>query len=898
MHGNTQRKTENSKLGTGNSAVFGRSRFTFLTSRMVRLEWAEDGVFEDRLTLTVSSRKTPRVDFTRTERGGTVVLKTQHLTLTHRPDGKPLSKANLTIAFKLKGRTVTWHPGQKDRLNLKGTARTLDGVNGSKEKVWVHVEKKDPKLAVLRSVKNGEWVWQGKTRNLPLCDGLISRSGWAVVDDSESVVLDPELCDWQPWVREREPGRRQDLYFLGYGHAYKDALREAALVFGRQPLPPRYALGYWYSRYWAYTDKELLQLVDDFDTMDLPLDVLVIDMDWHKPGWTGYSWDRDYFPDPKDLLRTLRKRGVKITLNLHPADGVFDFEDAFPAMLKEMGLRRKDLPDLEPVYHRLYELLGLDPKKAKRIPLDICDPNYMRAYFKCLHHPMEKDGIDFWWMDWQQGNQGSQLPNLDTLPWINELHWQDQARRRPTKRPLNFSRFGGIGAGRMPVGFSGDTLISWDSLAYQPYFTATAANVLYGYWSHDIGGHMQGDLTPELYTRWLQFGLFSSVLRTHTSKQIDFERRVFHFPHPERDVMMRVLRRRYRLVPYLYGEMRKAADSGVSLVRPLYHDWPEEENAYRCKNQFAFGDDLLVAPVIRPTEEKDEMAPVSVWLPKGDWHDTALGTNVSGGRIHERRYTVEETPVFVRPGTVVPEQGFTRRLLPGSYPELVFRIYPGAKGSCELYEDDGESTAWEKGESVRLRVEHSLRGDSRTVTLHPAKGGFKGFKAKRRVHLLLDGFAPPREVTAGKWTYDGDAATVAIDLGTVDLRKGLTLKIREAPATDRKRALGLKGLMTRLEKIRAYNCSVSSPRPLHADERLAVKAAQTGNRISRHPETFRAEMRQLRGILDRLPAALKEYEACYHDAEATEPSRQELALHRARGILATTRKQFLPGTHR
>lgn len=867
--------------------VFHHARFTVLTDRLIRMEWAEDEVFEDLLTLRVSSRLLEPVPFRSSVKGQTLTLKTGALTLVYTENGKPFSRNNLSVTLKLNGKEVKWVPGKKDTQNLKGTAKTLDGVDGSTQKHWLNLEDKDPNKPIVASSASGDWIWQGDMEPLPLCDGLISRSGWAVVDDSTSPVLDPALCEWQAFPRERNPGERRNLYFLGYGHDYKAAVRDGAKVFGEQPLPPRYALGYWYSRYWAYTDKELKQLVEDFDRMDLPLDVLVIDMDWHKLGWTGYTWDPDFFPNPKELLAWLRKRGVKITLNLHPADGVFDFEDAFPDMLKEMGLAREDLPDLEEHHHFLYDFLGLDPTKAKRLPLNINDPNYMRAYFKCLHHPQEKIGVDFWWMDWQQGRGGSQLPNLDTLPWINELHWQDQVRNSSNKRPINFSRFGGIGAGRMPVGFSGDTIVTWESLAFQPYFTSTSANVLYGYWSHDIGGHMGGELTPELYTRWLQFGMFSPILRTHTSKSIDCERRVFHFPDPERGVMMNTLRRRYELVPYLYGEMRKCAENGLSVIRPMYYETPEINEAYGCPNQYMFGDDMIVAPVIEAMDPKTETAEVKVWLPEGEWVDAARGLVLQGGGWMTVQYTLEEVPVFVRPGTVIPEQSYTPRLKSGSYPDLVFRVYAGKEGSCDVYEDDGESLAWKQDECAVIRFSHKKSRKVRTFKLIRAMGDFKGFKAKRPVTILLEGMAPPKNVEGAKWRYDGDTATLILELGNCDLNVDT-----EVVVTETVEATGLKGMMTRLEKARAYNCQVSPARPVHAEERLAVRVAQTGNRLSLNPDTFLVEWKNLHEDVLRLPKALEEYAQIYRKkSKGLEP--HALTLDRARGLVEHVVADFL-----
>ena len=869
-----------------NLVSFHHARFTLLTSRFIRMEWAEDKAFEDLHTLTVSNRATEPVPHQVTTDENKLVLTTEHLTLTYTDTGKPFDQGNLEVRFPLKDKNVRWVPGKQDNGNLKGTAKTLDGVNGRMKQTWVPIEDADPEMPILQSNKDNTWVSQGVWgTKLELCDGLISKSGWAVLDDSTACVLDPELCDWQPWVRERHPGERRDLYFLGYGHDYKAALRDASRIFGQQPLPPRYALGYWYSRYWAYTDQELKQLVEDFDTMNLPLDVLVIDMDWHKLGWTGYSWDPDFFPDPEALLKWLKDRDLKITLNLHPADGVFDFEDAFPDMLKAMGLKREDLPDLEPIYHRLYKLMGLDPKQAKRIPLDINDPNYMQAYFRCLHHPQEQAGVDFWWMDWQQGRTGSKLPNLDTLPWINELHWQDQVRNRPDQRPINFSRFGGVGAGRMPVGFSGDTIVTWDSLAYQPYFTATAANVLYGYWSHDIGGHMQGHLTPELYTRWLQFGVFSPILRTHTSKSQDAERRLFHFPDPYRSIMMRDLRRRYELVPYIYREMYKGVASGLSLVRPMYLEYPEIPAAYKCPDQYHFGDEMIVAPVVTPMDPQTESTSVKFWLPPGDWFDTARGLLLEGGKWVRAPYALSEVPIFVRPGTVIPEQHFTRRLKTGSFAEPVFRIFPGDQGSGILYEDDGISTAYQGGQRAELTLSHERKGDLRLIRLEMTRGQtqpkVKGFKKKRRVQVILEGVAPPQEMIGAKWHYDGNQAALHLDLGVIDVTLPHEIRLREAEPDHNMMAMGLKGLMTRLERIRELNCLVSPARPVHAEERLAVRLAQTGNRIGMRPETFADEVSALHETLPRLPGVLRAYAKAFAEDKQDPDCPQAVTLQQA-----------------
>ncbi len=888
-----------------NVVYFGHARFTFLTECMVRLEWAEDKRFEDRPTFAAANRRTPPVRFTREEKGTALTLHTARLTLRYRETGRPFNRRNLSAVFKLNGKTVEWRYGQKDRGNLLGTCKTLDGVDGGMVDKWVPYRERDPAKPVLRQSGNDEVrVYQGDKVPLPLGSGLLSRDGWTFVDDAKNVVLDAEACDWQPWPVERPEGVRRDGYLLAHGRDYKAALRDASLVFGAQPLPPRFALGYWYSRYWAYTDKEIEALVRQFDRYQVPLDVMVIDMDWHKLGWTGYTWDEDFFPDPREFLAWLRARDLKISLNLHPGDGVFSYEKSFPYVCAAMGIDPKKLPRIEPVYDRLYELLGLDPGKAKRIPLDVCDPAYMRAYFEFLHHPLEDEGVDFWWMDWQQGRQGSKLPNLDTLPWINELHWRDQRRRAPEKRALNFSRFGGIGAGRMPVGFSGDTIVTWDSLAFQPYFTATASNVLYGYWSHDIGGHMGGIQSPELYTRWIQYGLYSPVLRTHTSKDARSERRVFEYPDPYKSVMISALHRRYALIPYIHTELRHTWESGVSLCRPMYYEHPEEDAAYRARDQYFFGAHMLVAPVLSPLDPSDEMADVKVWLPDGRWFDTCTGECLKGGSTLHRRYTLGEIPVFVRPGTVWAEQSPPLRVRGGSYADLRFIVYPGNAGEYTLFEDDGTTLGYRHGGEARITLRHEGDGGVRKVILERARGGFAGFQPVRPVEIHLAATVPPESILLGRnrlpwshrgqpagWHYNGDAATTVIRIADADLRKGFTLTVRERAGVSPVAAFGLKGLMHRLERVRYYNCLVSPPRPIIGEERLAVRIAQTGNRIQRNPDRFRAELTAMKRDLRKLPAVLREYQEGYRKRQDNPNAKiaDKIAeLQRARDILATT----------
>lgn len=812
-------------------------RFTVLTERIVRMEFAEDASFEDRQTLAVSNRETPPVHFFKETHENFLQIQTSFLKVTCSNCSVPFSEKTLTATILVDGQEVLWHYGQQDQGNLLGTCRTLDKTCGDWE---------------VRS-SNGTWIEHENYAPVTLSQGLLSRSGWAVYDDSANIPLDFLPDSEALWITPRKTGTRQDLYLLGYGLAYKTALKEASMIFGRQPVPPRYTLGYWYCRYWAYTDKELEELIAQFNRIQLPIDVLAIDMDWHLAGWTGFTWCPVFFPDHQTFLSDLKEQDLKITLNVHPADGVGKHETQFAAVCQDMGMM---------------------PEKMDCVPFDCTDPKFMASYFKRLYHPMEQEGIDFWWIDWQQGTK-TKMEGVDPLPWLNRLHWEDHSRKeRNGLRPLTFSRFGGLGSGRYPIGFSGDTVSVWESLAYQPYFTSTAANVLYGYWSHDIGGNMPGPIEPELYLRWIQFGIYSPILRTHTAKHSGSERRVWKYPSPFDELMIEAIQRRYTLIPYIYAANRRGMDTGISLLHPMYYEWPKEPAAYEARGQYLFGDAMLVAPVVQKADSL-HLVQSKIWLPEGEWVDTATDTVLVGGGWVERTYLLRDIPVFVRKGTILPLQGETLRIQPGAYSQLILEVYPGADGETEIYEDDGVSQAYLQGESSRIPISlHATPGRS-IIQVKPAVGDFTGFRNERSLEIrqrlsspatkvLVNGTCIPwsRKPQEGCWSFQGDRGEICVKIAKWKTRKGLSVEIQTNAEFDRQMD-GFLGLMQRLDYVKSVVDSVLPNHTICNEERTAAQLAQTGNRITRFPDHFEAEMSAFVTQLPHLQAALCRYRESY-----------------------------------
>lgn len=619
----------------------GRARFTVLTSRLLRLEWAADARFEDRATYAFPVRRGPVPEFTSYTQGDTTVVDTGDLALTFTDDGRPFHPGNLSIELR-RDVVTTWHPGDVDHANLGGARRTVDDCRGD---------------AVLEP-------------------GLVSRSGWALHDDSDLAVFDDT-----GWPVERHPDVL-DWYFFGYGHAYAEAVGEYTRFGGRPAMIPRFVLGAWWSRYHAYDEPELRTLIDGFVERDFVLDVVVIDMDWHLPdGWTGYTWNRDLFPDPPAFLAWLHARDLRATLNLHPAQGVQAFEAAYPEFARRMGV---------------------DPASGDAVPFDITDREFTRNYLELLHHPLEDEGVDFWWMDWQQGRT-TNVRGMDPLTWLNHLHFEDM-HRRPDRRPVDFSRWGGLGSHRYPVGFSGDSFALWGALAFQPRYTAAGANVGYGWWSHDIGGHSGPD-DPELYVRWVQFGAVSPVLRLHSNNQEESDRRPWAFGDATENAAREAFRLRYELVPYLYTAARTSVDTGASLVRPTAWLDPEHDGAYLARAQYLFGPDLLVAPVVRPADPATGLADVDVWLPEGSWIERTTGESFTGPRWVRLGVTLDHVPQFVRPGTVLP----LAPVAPASQTpdHLTLEVFLGAgahDGQARVYDDDGEATDVETGNWTEITL--------------------------------------------------------------------------------------------------------------------------------------------------------------------------------------------------
>ena len=701
----------------------GRARFTVLTPRMIRIQYSSREQFEDRATFAVVNRNLPVPAFTIREENGFLYIKTEFLTLRYKI-GSTISPSlkspnNLSITMPLNGHDVVWYPGKEDALNLKGTKRTLDTASGDNQR---------PDLE----------------------DGIISRAGWALIDESPKTkrgdgsttfAFDGQV-DGIDWLARPIDNNALDWYFMGYGHAYKEAIGDYIQIAGRQPMPPLYVLGYWYSKYQRYSQQDFINLVNEMRQNEIPLDVMIFDMDWHLDGWTGWTWNKNLIPNPAGLINWMHNQGIKVSLNLHPADGVANYEDHYSEMAADLGY------------------------SGDRIPWMLEDSTFYRSLFKHIIHEREQEGVDFWWIDWQQNLTSYYTDGLGETFWCNHVFFNDMRNNRPERRPFIFHRWGGLGSHRYPIGFSGDTYSTFGSLAFQPYFTATASNVCFGYWGHDLGGHMQiAPTNSELMLRWLQFGAFSPIFRTHGASQEGNERRIWKFDNFP--MLLDCVNLRYQLMPYIYTAARQAYDTGISICRPLYYEWPEENEAYRQEGEYMFGDDILVSPVVTAANPSGKTFH-KTWLPEGQWYDVCTNEIRQGGSVVSQYYGLGEIPYFVKAGSIVvcnpPMQN-----LKTAPDHLIVKVYPGDSGETSLYEDAGDTQEYIDGAFTTTTFSQSRSSSELSLTIAPRQGQYEGMMGERAYQVVFFLEDEPREVTingsvTNEWTYDDQMKQVVVSV--------------------------------------------------------------------------------------------------------------------------------------
>lgn len=663
-------------------------RITYLTSKLIRVEIAK---FTDLASFAVWNRRFEAGKMKVSRDRNVITVETSDIVLTIK------SKKPYSVTLKDSGRTELL-TAQK---NLKGTYRTLDETAGK----------------------------------VKLEDGLLTENGVYMLDDSDSILINDKGN-----FESRNGGK--DYYVFAYGRDYRGTMDAFYKISGPTPIVPRFALGVWWSRYHAYTQKEYLDLMDRFAKEEVPITVATVDMDWHyvdikkhfgtrEDGWTGYSWDKTLFPDYKQFLNELKKKNLHITLNLHPAQGVRYFED---------------------MYEEMARANGINPQTKAPVKFKCGDDTFWNTYFDILHKPYEKDGVDFWWIDWQQGKH-SDVKGLDPLTALNHYHYLDNAENGEI--PMILSRYGGIGSHRYPLGFSGDTAIMWETLDFQPYFTSTAANAAYCWWSHDIGGHHKGYRDDDLYLRWIQFATFSPILRLHSTAIELLGKEPWKYRGDIYRSAKEWLCFRHKLIPYIFSMDHRCHRENLALCEPMYYAYPNEQSAYTVPNQYMFGSELIICPITSPQNRENGMGSVKAWIPDGEYTDIFTLEKYRGSQtitLNRELYTI---PVLAKAGAIIPmsnDKGNSTE----NPKELEVWLFKG-NNSFTMYEDNGKTSFMEHTAKTIFTNEYNKDTNSIKIKIE-VEGDLDVIPKDRKYKLVF------RDIEAEDIILDFSSEAIEVEL--------------------------------------------------------------------------------------------------------------------------------------
>ena len=661
-------------------------RITILSDLLVRLEYDDNGKFEDRPTELALFRDFDIPKFRVEEDERFLVITTKYFSLEYeknKPFMGPKYAPEGYFKISLLDTDKVWYFGHPEARNFYGVVANLDRtVTYEQELEKLNVE--NVKKRVVKTVK--DIIVKNK--------GLYSTDGFASIDDSKSMII---LEDGSLSREERE---KIDTYVFLYKNDFGYCLRDYFKLTGQPALIPRYALGIWWNRDKIYNYQSIKDLMTDFNRNHIPFSVLLLGETWHqkdKANWrrykTGYTFNPDLFINPRDFITYLHDRGIKIGLNIDPHEGIYPHE---------------------PKFAEIAALLNINDKST--IPFNVFDNTILNIYFNKLILPLYNVGVDFFWLDYYNPD------DRVTMDALNYYHFNDY-KRFTNQRGMILARNSRIAAHRYPVHYSGQTIVSWKTLSTLPYYNSTSSNIGLSWWSHDIGGYKDGIEDSELYVRYVQLGTFSPIFRFAAKYGHYYKREPWKWDVQTLNIVREYCVLRHRLIPYLYGEAYKYHKTGLPLIQPLYYNYPEIYDEPVYKNEYYFGTELFVAPITNKKDNVMGRAVERVFLPEGTWYDFKTGKKFPGNKRYVVFYKDEDYPVFAKSGSIIPLADLEENINNTNSPKAMeIHIFPGKSNIYNLYEDDGYSSLYKDGYYIVTRIDYNYLANNFTVIIRPVEG--------------------------------------------------------------------------------------------------------------------------------------------------------------------------------
>ena len=740
-------------------------RITVLSDLLVRLEFSEEGYFEDRPTELVKFRNfsIPQMKIDQNDRILDITTKYFNLRYVKESSftGKNHSPESVLKIRLLDSANKEWYYGHPEARNYYGIITNLDKtedpfVDKGNGKEFKYVKSKLDSM-IFNRVK-----------------GLFSADGFVSLDDSKSNFIAP---DGTVIFNDKT---RTDIYVFMYNRDFGNCLQNYFMLTGMPPMIPRYALGIWWNKNDFYYFDDIQKLLNGFNRNKIPLSVLLLGDNWHLKDNnnlqrfnSGFTFNRELFYKPEDLSKYLHDRGVKLGLSLDPSEGIHPHEPKFDEIAKALGVKEKQI-----------------------IPFNVFDKTLIISYLNELIEPLYALGVDFFWINYRN------LKDTATNDALNYYHFNDM-KKMEGLRPLILSRPNQYAPHKYPVHYSGETLVSWYTLKALPYFNSTASNLGLSWWSHDIGGYKDGIEDSELYIRYVQYGTFSPIFRFSSKYGRYYKREPWKWDAMTLNVVSNYCQLRHRLIPYLYSEAYKYHKIGLPLIQPLYYQYPEIYDEVDYRNEYFFGSEIFVSPITKPKDNVMNRSIEKVFLPKGTWYDFKTGKKYPGNKRYILFYKTEDYPVFARDGSIICMADLEKNMNVTTAPKTMeIHVFPGKSNQYNLFEDDGYSNLYEDGYYLLTRIDYNYMANNYTLIIRPVEGKTGIITAKRNYRIRFRNTREANDVIVYVDNEKVDSFSYVEDTDFV-------VEVSDVP-TSKQLTINCKGKDIEIDAVRLINEDIDS----------------------------------------------------------------------------------------
>ena len=715
---------------------------------------------------------------------------TKTLVITAKPEQvNVIKKGNTTSSKEL---TVKQDAqGNLTFLTAKGKVLLREKSCDVKEARQTFTLDKDEAIYGLGTIQNGKMNRRGEKKRMEQSNledfqnVLQSIKGYGIYWENYSPTLFEDNAEGMTF--DAEVGDGVDYYFM-YGGSADGVIAQMRYLSGDVPMFPLWTYGFWQSKERYKSAAETESIVDQYRALNVPLDGII--QDWQYWGsnylWNAMDFLAEDFSNGKQMIQNVHRKHAHFMISIWASFGPMtqQFRE-----LNEKGLLMPFETWPQSGISHIWPPVMKYPSGVK--VYDAFHPEARAIYWKYLK-TLYDYGTDAWWMDstdpdffnpresdyahkvyggtWR--SQRNAFP-LETVRGI----YQSQRKDYGEKRVFIMTR--SSYAGQQHYGsnmWSGDVNSSWDMLRKQVPAGLSYSLTGNPNFNTDIGGFFCGSYNTrgggsaprnpqfqELYVRWMQYGLFCPVFRSHGA---DAPREIWQFGkkgEPVYDAIEKQIRLRYRLIPYLYSTAWQVTSNNDSYMRPLFSDFANDKKVWNLTDEFMFGRNILAAPIVNPqyTEEKiirtDAMTgwnrqnatdgsnngaidftatkTATKYLPKGaTWYDFWTGKYYAGGQDVTLETSLDRVPMFVRAGSILPLGPEMQYVGEKAWDNLELRIYPGANGSFTLYEDEGDNYNYEKGQYATITFQWNDK--ARTLTIGERKGSYPGMLQKRQFTIV------------------------------------------------------------------------------------------------------------------------------------------------------------------